>query len=168
VFSFIAVWVALGGHEAEKPALASTVSLHPTAKERQPPSERPGAARSELRQVSPDLSPAPSSRPAGAPARLTGGDLFHAPQKYFGKPVILTDAGVVEATNRGALIDANGIRFYLSFEGVDRMSGRYFLKNCAGVAGVLTKSPCRMPLLVTLTGGQRSGKLVVKDVKIVQ
>jgi hypothetical protein len=81
---------------------------------------------------------------------------------------VLTDCGVFDASNSGALINASGVTFWMSVEGINRDSFRYFLKNCSGTGGVLTNSPCKMPLLVTLTGEQRGGNPVVKNVKIVQ
>ncbi len=120
---------------------------------------------STLKQPSSPLS-AVTSDTAEIPKQITGAELLLHRKQYRGKQVVLTDAGVINAGGTGAEIYSSGATFWMSVEGGDRDSLRYFRMNCSGLAGALIKSGCRIPLLVTLTGEQVRGNQVVKNVKI--
>jgi hypothetical protein len=187
IISFIVVWLVSASLENVKQSISE--NLHPASALIAVPNtlptpktplliKRPGApkhlrpANSEARNSMQDLPPATVSVANSGldqkPARINGTALFFDRKRYQGKQVVLTDGGVFEASNTGALINANGVIFWMSVEGIDRESLRYFQKNCSGIGGVLTKSPCKMPLLVTLTGEQKGRNPAVKNVKIIQ
>ena len=103
------------------------------------------------------------SAQASAQERVKGADLFIDMQQYIGKQVILTNGNVFAAGTEYAYVRAGGVSFYMSVDGIDKESFRYFLSNCSGIG---TGAKCTMPLLVSLTGEKRNGDPVIKSVKI--
>jgi hypothetical protein len=98
---------------------------------------------------------------------VTSADLFIDLDKYVGKEVILTDARVHDAGNSGAFANSGGVYFWISPEGIDRETFRYFLKNCSGSSfGVPACEKVR--LLVTPTGKKSSNVPTLINVKIIQ
>jgi len=114
----------------------------------------------------PQKGPSPPSEP---PPRIVGADLFIDLALYVQRPVVLTDGRVIGASNQSAQIaqiKTGGVTFWMSGEGIDRESFRFFLHNCSGFG---MDSRCKIPLLVTPTGEKGFlGYPIVKDVKMVQ
>jgi tetratricopeptide (TPR) repeat protein len=67
------------------------------------------------------------------PPRIVGADLYIDLARYTGRPVILTDGGVVGANNSFALIQAGAVTFKIITDGIDSESFRFLLKNCSRV-----------------------------------
>jgi hypothetical protein len=84
--------------------------------------------------------------------QVTGADLFIDLDQYVGKPVIVTDCEIYGTSNSGAILNCHSTYFYVTTDGIDRESFRFFLKNCTGLG---LEPQCKMAFLVTPTGQKR-------------
>ena len=96
---------------------------------------------------------------------VTGADLLVDLEQFIGKEVILIDAEVFSADNRGALAKSGGATFRISAEGIDRETFREFLKNCSGLG---LSAECKRRLLVTPNGEKARDLPILINVKIVR
>lgn len=108
----------------------------------------------------------PQTRPRPPTIAIDGADLFIDLRQWAGNAIFLRDAGVWGVDNTGGFIEAGGVTFKLSADGIDPESFRFLLKHCAGI---VPGDECRGLLLqVTPTGEKRAGwQPVLKFVSIV-